>query len=32
MKKVRIPSREEVMIQSSWNPSQEIGSEPTILD
>ena len=28
----KIPSREEVMMQSSWNPSQEIGSDPTILD
>lgn len=27
-----IPSRDEVMIQSSWNPTQQIGSSPTILD
>jgi hypothetical protein len=27
-----IPSREEAMMQSSWKPSQQIGSDPTILD
>lgn len=26
------PSREDVKMNSSWNPSQEIGSEPTSLD
>jgi hypothetical protein len=27
-----IPSSDDVMIQSFWNPSQQIGSSPTILD
>ena len=27
-----VPSRDEVMIESSWKPSQQIGSSPTILD
>lgn len=29
---INIPSRDEVMMLSSWNPSQQIGSSPTILD
>lgn len=27
-----VPSRDDVMIQSSWKPSQQIGSSPTTLD
>ena len=27
-----IPSSEDVMMESSWKPSQQIGSSPTILD
>lgn len=27
-----IPSRDEVMMLSSWNPSQQMGSSPTTLD
>jgi hypothetical protein len=30
--KGELPSREEVMIQSSWKPSQQTGSVPTTLD
>lgn len=30
--KDNIPSRDEVMMLSSWNPSQQMGSSPTILD
>jgi hypothetical protein len=27
-----LPSRDEVRIQSSWNPSQQSGSSPTTFD
>lgn len=31
-KEMYVPSKEDVKMESSWNPSQQIGSEPTIFD